>query len=187
MAFLDDQRKTRRGLLLAIASAAIGLLGVSMGIGDATNGDGMGVLFGAGGLVLFLYGLNELRVGAMRMTRPVRLVVAERGFDFPAAPGPIGWDEVASLAVETQPRETEPSSLRAKVREPEEFAARHSLSRRARLRLLNGDGWIAIGGGMAMPIEQVLEMMKDLLAESRARVRPAASSARRTTRRTSRH
>ncbi len=187
MAFLDDRLKTRRSLLIAIASAAIGLLGVSMGIGDATNGDGIGVLFGAGGLVLFLYGLNELRVGAMRMAQPVRLVVAERGFDFPAAPGPIGWDEVATLAVDTQPRETEPSSLRARVREPEEFATRHSLSGRARLRLLDKDGWIAIGGGMAMPPEQVLAMMKDLLAESRAKVRPVGSPARRATRRTSRH
>jgi hypothetical protein len=189
-AILDDRAKTRRELLIGIACAAVGLLGVSMGIGDTTSGDGLGALFGVGGLVLVLYGLNQIRVFAARMVRPVRLVVAERGFDFPSSPGPIAWDEVATIAFEDARGEEEPSALQARVRKPEEFAERHALTDRARIRLLRRDGWIAIGGGMAMPLEEVLRMMKERLAEAhgngRAGQTPAAA-ARARTGRTSRH
>jgi hypothetical protein len=166
-AFLDDRARTRRNLLIAFASVGVGLLGVAMGIGDAQGGDQIGLLFGVGGLVLLVYGINEIRLGAARMLRPIRLIVGERGFDFPTAPGPIAWDEVAALAFEVQPREAEPTALRAQVRAPDEFAQRHSMTNQARLRLSNRDGWIGIGGGLAMPLDAVLGMMKEHLARSR--------------------
>ena len=52
-----------------------------MGIGDTAGGEGMGLLFGAGGLVLFLYGLGEMRVGSDEGDAADPLVMAERGFD----------------------------------------------------------------------------------------------------------
>jgi hypothetical protein len=53
------------------------------------------------------------------------------------------------------------------VRRPDEFAQRHSMTAQAGMRLSNRDGWIAIGGGMAMPLDAVLGMMKEQLARSR--------------------
>ncbi len=186
---LDNREKTRRDLLIAALTAAIGLLGLVMGIGDASNGDEVGLLFAGIGLILLAYGLNELRAGAARMMRPVRLVVADRGFDFPSGLGPITWDEIAAVGFEDFPENGQPTVLRARVRAPDEFAERHALTNRARNRLLSRDGWIAIGGGMAMPLEEVLGMMKERLGQSRGRTRPdgAASGRHRHTSRTSRH
>lgn len=186
-AILDDRARTRRSIAIAAVTAAVGMLGIVMGIGDWTNGDEVGLVFILTGLILILYGLNQARVGAARMLRPVRLVVAQGGFEFAAGPGPIAWDEVAAVSYdEVPPRETEPNALRARVRAPDEFARRHSFTERARLRLQDRDGWIAIGGGMAMPLEQVLAMMKDRLDESRAGRRSAPARSR-GARRVSRH
>jgi hypothetical protein len=184
VALLDDRGRTMRGLRNGAIYLALGVLGVVMGVGDATSGDQIGLIFGIGGLILVLYGVYTLATGAVRFMTPIRIVVAERGFAYAGGPGQIDWGETSAVDFVFEPRETEASSIGVKVREPEEFAERHAMAGRARAGLLRRGGWLRVGGGTAMPLEDVFNLIEAHVPAAPAR--PAARNQRHS-RRTSRH
>jgi hypothetical protein len=186
VAILDDRSKTRRNLALGGVWTAVGVLGVSMGIGDTTSGDGVGLLFGVAGLVVLLFGLNEIRLNALRLLRPVRLIVGDRGFAFAAGAGaaPIMWRDVAAVELTLGQRDPQPVGIRVRVRSPGEHLPGRIGGRPARRPPRDPGEWISIGGGTAMPLTDVVALMREHVPNAR----PASpASSRGHPGRTSRH
>jgi hypothetical protein len=167
VAIYDDRRKSRRKLLTSAGMAAVGGVGVVLGLGDLANGDGTGgsVFLLAGGALL-IYGVNEVRATLMRLRSVFSLIVSETGFEYAFGIGSIAWDEVASVGFERVGR-GKPGAVRVQVKVPDEFAARHALSLPAALMLRINDGALYVARGALMPAAGVLELMSERLAEFR--------------------
>jgi len=191
-AILDNRVRTRRDLWLSFASIAAGLLGVYFGYSDASAGDGTAWFWLTCGLILVAYGVALLRSVVLRMTRPVRLVLADAGFDYPGRPGgePIDWREVAAADLEIPAKQDRPVGVCFQVREPEAFAARRGLHPRAAARLVSADGWISVRGETAMPLADVVALMRERIAAAKGAAASAAAATaaeKRRLKRTSRH
>jgi hypothetical protein len=193
VAIYDDRRKSKRRLLTAAGTAAVGAVGIVLGLGDFSNGDGTGgSVFVLAGAALLIYGANEARATLMRFRTAFSLVVGEAGFEYAFGAGAVTWDEVDSLGFERVARRGKPGAVRVQVNVPDEFAARHELSLPASLMLRINDGALYIARGSLMPAGAVLELMNDRLAEFRRTHRPVAAAPtpaveRTVRRRTSRH
>ena len=176
-AYLDDKRLTRRAFWLSFLWIAVGILGVVMGDGDANGGDNLGYFFIFGGVVLILYGLAEVRTAAMRMRRPIRLVVSDAGFEYADGPGPIDWDEVQIADYESTQRNSAPIGIRIRVRSAEGFIERRpTMTRSARRSLVSNQSWMRVGGGFAAPLSDVLAVFKQHVPGGRLKP-PAAKQA----------
>jgi hypothetical protein len=187
VAIYHDRRNTRRKLLTALGMAAIGAVGVVLGLGDLTNGDGTGgVVFLLAGAALLTYGLNEARATLLRSRTAFSLVVGESGFEYPYGVGSVAWDEVASLGFERVGR-GKPGAVRIQVKVPDEFAARHELSLPASFMLRINDGALYVARGALMPTAGVLDLMNERLAEFGRTHKPNLAPAPSIKRRTSRH
>ncbi|HEY5486879.1 MAG TPA: hypothetical protein VIK06_04460 [Candidatus Limnocylindrales bacterium] len=188
VAIYDDRRKSRRKLLTASGMAAVGGVGVVLGLGDFANGDGTGgSVFVLAGGALLTYGINEARATLMRLRTVYSLVVSETGFEYAFGVGSIAWDEVASVGFERVARRGKPGAVRVQVKMPDEFAARHELSLPASLMLRINDGALYVARGALMPAGAVLELMNQRLAEFRRAHTPVPAPAQPIRRRTSRH
>ena len=193
VAIYDDRRKSKRRLLTAAGTAAVGAVGIVLGLGDFSNGDGTGgSVFVLAGAALLIYGANEARATLMRFRTAFSLVVGDAGFEYAFGAGSVTWDEVASLGFERVARRGKPGAVRVQVKVPDEFAARHELSLPASLTLRLNDGALYVARGSLMPAGAVLELMNDRLAEFRRTHRPVATAPtpaveRTVRRRTSRH
>jgi hypothetical protein len=174
VAILDDRGRTRRNLALGLVWTAIGALGVAMGVGDTTSGDGVGVLFGSAGLVVLLFGLNEIRLNALRLLRPVRLIVGDRGFAFATGSAPIMWQDVAAVEMSVGQRDPQPTGIRVRVRPASEGTRRPS-SRPGTSSHEPGQ-WISIGGGTAMPLPDVVDLMRKHVRPDTQRHAPTTAS-----------
>jgi hypothetical protein len=163
----------------------LGFLGVSLGIGDLTNGSellGLAEIFG--GIVLGLYGIRGAVVDAQRITNPVRLVIARDGFElFPGrrrfpwfelypSQHPVSWDDVATVSDPKSPA-GQPRNLRVQLYDPAAFADRENLSALDRLLLRLNGGDLVLGIGMALSVSEVEQLMRQHLAEFR---RPGSAS-----------
>ena len=187
VAIYYDRRTTRRKLLTALGMAAIGAVGVVLGLGDLTNGDGTGgVVFLLAGAAVLTYGLNEARATLLRSRTAFSLVVGESVFEYPYGVGSVAWDEVASLGFERVGR-GKPGAVRIQVNVPDEFAARHELSLPASFMLRINDGALYVARGALMPTAGVLDLMNERLAEFRRTHKPNPAPAPSIKRRTSRH
>jgi hypothetical protein len=175
VAILDDRDRTRRNLALGAVWTAIGALGVAMGVGDTTNGDGIGVLFGSAGLIVLLFGLNEIRLNTLRLLRPVRLIVGDRGFAFATGSAPIMWQDVAAVEVAVGQRDPQPTGIRVRVRSASEGARRPTGDRPGTSSREPGE-WISIGGGTAMPLPDVVDLMRQHVRPDARRHGPATGS-----------
>ena len=192
VAIYDDRRKSKRRLLTAAGMGAVGAVGIILGLGDFSNGDGTGgSVFVLAGAALLVYGASEARSTLLRFRTAFSLVVGEAGFEYAFGAGSIAWDEVASLGFERVARRGKPGAIRVQVKEPDEFAARHELSLPASLMLRINDGALYVARGALMPAGAVLELMSARLAEFKTTHRPlpaaAPAPARSIKRRTSRH
>jgi hypothetical protein len=176
LAILDDRRRTRRNLALGALWTAVGALGVSMGIGDTASGDGIGFLFGLAGLVVMLYGLNEIRLNALRLLRPVRLIIGDRGFAFATGLAPIMWQDVSAVELSVGQRDPQPTGIQVRVRAPGRPPQGRPAGRPAREPSRAQGEWISIGGGTAMPLRDVVELMREHVRPDARRPSSAASS-----------
>jgi hypothetical protein len=177
VAIYDDRRKSKRRLLTAAGTAAVGAVGMVLGLGDFANGDGTGgSVFVLAGAALLIYGASEARATLMRFQTAFSLVVGEAGFEYAFGAGSVTWDEVASLGFERVARRGKPGAVRVQVKVPDEFAARHELSLPASLMLRINDGALYVARGALMPAGAVLELMNDRLAEFRRTHRPEATA-----------
>jgi hypothetical protein len=175
---LDDRRRTRREMSIGAAAGAVGILGVVMGVGDATSGDSIvGSGFALIGLILLVSGAYEIVTAIVRFTQPIRLIVGEKGFAARSVSGSVAWNEISAIAYDRSSRDSAPVGVAAQARRPAEFAERHSLAGRARARLISRNGWFTLGSGTVMPLDQLLNLMKARLAESRASEPEAADAA----------
>ncbi len=188
-AILDNRLRTKRDLWLSLASLGAGLLGVYYGVSDAQAGDGTAFFWTFCGLILVAYGVAALRSVAVRFVKPVRFVFGDTGFDFPGRPG-IGvfrWDELSAAELEIPAKQTRVEGICFQIRSPEAFAARHQLSPRATRRLVEGDGWLAVRGETAIPLEEVVAMMDERIAAAKPATHGSAAAEKRRPKRTSRH
>ena len=188
LAIYDDRRKSRRKLLTASGMAAVGAIGVILGLGDFANGDGTGgSVFVLAGGALLTYGINEARATLMRLRTAFSLIVGETGFECAFGMGSIAWDEVASVGFERGARRGKPGAVKVQVKVPDEFAARHELSLPASLMLRINDGALYVARGALMPAAGVLDLMNQRLAEFRLAHKPVPAPAQTVRPRTSRH
>ncbi len=188
-AILDDRQRTKRDVWAALLSISVGLMGVYFGVTDAQKGDGTAFFWIFIGLIVLAYGVALLRSVVVRFLQPVRLVLAESGFDYPGRPGAtaIRWDELSAADLDIPAKQTRPVGVCFQVRAPETFAERHAMSGRATRQLIAGDGWISVRGETAMPLEDVAGLMQERIQAAKPPRLEAASTAKRRARRTSRH
>ncbi len=178
VAIYDDRRKSKRRLLTAAGTGAVGAVGIVLGLGDFANGDGTGgSIFVLAGAALLVYGISEARATLLRFRTAFSLVVGEAGFEYAFGAGSVAWDEVASLGFERVARRGKPGAVKVQVKEPDEFAARHELSLPASLMLRINDGALYVARGALMPAGAVLELMSARLAEFKATHKPVAAAA----------
>jgi len=193
IAIPDDRRRTRIRLVAYLCLLPLGAMGLLLGRQDnAGGGSILGVAEVVGSLFLAFYGLQAAAVDAVRLTNPVRLVIARDGFE--AAPGPkrawlperfparhpILWADVKSVGDIKRP--DAPATLRVQLSEPRQYVAANHLSLLSRMKVLTADGDIAVGDGLAVPVPELERLMRAGLSESRdpshgAAVKPAAVSA----------
>jgi hypothetical protein len=187
VAVYDDRRGSVRHLLMAVVMGAGGILGILVGGNDLRTGENAtGILLVVAGVALVIYGFTEVRATAKRIRTPIRLIVGELGFEDVSVEGAIAWDEVESIGFEKVGR-GQPNAVRVELGAPREFAARHGLSRQARLMLRVNSGGLYLARGTRMPTADVLDLMSERLAGHLRSQKPPAGPGQRIRRRTSRH
>ena len=188
----SDRRQSWGSLFLDLAFLCVALLGFVLGYGDMTGGTASNV----GGLTLPpILGLAEIAGAAVvaawairaawraigRIRGPAFIVVGRNGFEYQAGNGPVGWDEVQSVGDPNSPDE-QPRTLKVQLRDPSEYARRHSLSAIDRAFSLLARGDLVLGHETIMPVSEVQALMRKRLAEFRgvdhssAAISPAALS-----------
>jgi hypothetical protein len=114
------------------------------------------------------------------MRNTASLVVGRDGFEFRVGDGPVGWDEVESIGDRSSP-DDQPRNLRVQLKDPGEYASRHSLSPVGRLLSLLNRRELVLGHDTIMPLGAVQALMRKRLSEFRdtdsapATVRAASS------------
>ena len=165
VAIYDDRAATRWNFLFGLGLVVVGIAGVYMGSGDLAAGSAtLGWVYVGGGVFLVLWGIRGAFQAARRIRRLTRLVVGNRGFEYPDVPGPIMWDEVATVSDPASP-EGQPRMLRVQLEDPATFAERHALSPLARFVFRANQGDLFIGRDMALPVVEVESLMRKHLAE----------------------
>jgi len=187
VAIYDNRRGARRHLLMAVAMAAGGVLGLLVGGNDLRTAEpATGIVLVVAGVALLLYGATDVLATINRLGTPVRLIVGEGGFEESSVSGPVSWDEVESLGFEKVGR-GQPGAVLVQLRSPAEYADTHGLSRPARIMLRINNGGVYVARGARMPAAEVLDLMSDRLAAHLRNLTPPAAPAQRIRRRTSRH
>jgi hypothetical protein len=189
IAILDNRRRTRRDLWLSLACLFAGFLGVYFGYTDAQNGDGTAWFWMLSGLVLVAYGVGMLRSAVLRFISPIRFVFGAAAFDFAGRPGPepIRWAEVSAAELEIPAKQSRAEGICFQVRSPEAFAERRGLAPRAARRLIDGGGWISVRGETALPLDEVVDLMRERIEAQKPASIGSPAAARRHRKRTSRH
>lgn len=165
VAIYDDRAATRWNFLFGLGLVVVGIAGVYMGSGDLAAGSAtLGWVYVGGGVFLVLWGIRGAFQAARRIRHPIRLVVGKRGFEYSDGPGPIMWDEVATVSDPASP-DGRPRMLRVQLEDPAGFAERHVLSPMARFVFRANQGDLFLGRDMALPVVEVESLMRRHLAE----------------------
>jgi hypothetical protein len=143
----------------------LGLAGLAMASSDLSSGNTLiGVAQAAGAVVVAVYGIISARIDLKRRSRPALLLIARDGFELSTGPGPVSWDEVATIGDPRSP-DGDPKNLRVQLDDPIGFADRQGLSPVGRLMLRVNRGDLVLGSGMALPVATVEAMMRKQLSE----------------------
>jgi hypothetical protein len=185
-----DRRQALANLFLDLAFLCVALVGLVLGLGDVagTNSAAGGLTFPpivgvAQVAAAFVVGVWSIRAGVRaigRMRNTASLVVGRDGFEFRVGDGPVGWDEVDSIGDRSSP-DDQPRNLRVQLKDPGEYASRHSLSPVGRLLSLLNRRDLVLGHDTIMPLGAVQDLMRKRLSEFRgmdsapATVRAASS------------
>lgn len=165
IAIHDDARRTWWRLGFEIAMVPLGLAGLAMASSDLSSGNTLiGVAQAAGAVVVAVYGIISARIDLKRRSRPALLLIARDGFELSTGPGPVSWDEVATIGDPRSP-DGDPKNLRVQLDDPIGFADRQGLSPVGRLMLRVNRGDLVLGSGMALPVATVEAMMRKQLSE----------------------
>jgi hypothetical protein len=176
LGILDDRRRSKQRFVLSFVWMATGLLGLYMGSGDLSHSDSLGLFWVGGGVVLIGYGIMELRTALIRLRRPVRLVMADAGIDVADGPGPIAWTELKEASLDIPGRQGEPIGVRVLVTDPAAFLAKHQVSWNE-ARHLRSTGWLQIKGITAMPLENLVDMLRERIPNAPRPIRRGAPGA----------
>jgi hypothetical protein len=161
----DDARRTWWRLGFEIGMVPLGLAGLAMASSDLSSGNTLiGLAQAAGGVVVGVYGVIYARMDVKRRSHPARLLIGRDGFELSTGPGPVSWDEVATIGDPRSP-DGDPKNLRVQLDDPLGFAQRQGLSPVGRLMLRVNRGDLVLGSGMAMPVATVEAMMRKQLSE----------------------
>jgi hypothetical protein len=173
----SDRRQSWGALFLDLAFLCLALLGFVLGLGDLSGGTtsnfgsltlppilGLAEILGAVVMAAWAIRAGSLAIGRIR--RPALLVVGRDGFEYLAGNGPVGWDEVESVADANSPDE-QPRTLKVQLNDPGEYARRHSLSPVDRAFSLLTRGDLVLGHETIMPVAEVQALMRERLAEFR--------------------
>ena len=139
-----DRRQALANLFLDLAFLCVAFVGLFLGLGDVA-----GTNSGAGGLTL-----------------PPILGVGRDGFAFRVGDGPVGWDEVEDIGDRSSP-DDQPRNLRVELKDPGEYASRHSLSPISRILSLLNRRELVLGHDTIMPLVEVQALMRKRLSEYR--------------------
>ena len=191
VAILDDRRRTKLRLIAYLCLLPLGVMGLLLGRQDNAGGGsllGLAEVFGS--LFLGFYGLQAAVVDAVRLTNPVRLLIARDGFE--TAPGhkrlwwpdrfpnryPVLWADLKSIGDTKHP--DKPEVLRFQLRDPQRFVDANHLTLLNRVKVLLADGDLAIGNGLAVTVPELERLMRERLGRSHgpsaeAAIRPAAA------------
>lgn len=177
----DDRSRSRLSAVLDVALVAIGISGVYMGSGDLAHGSAaLGWTYVGGGVILILWGIRGIVQAVRRLRNPIRVVVGKGGFEYPGGPGPISWEEVATISDPMSPA-GKPRVVRVQLDDPAGFAERNALSPIARYMIRVNKGDLVLGRDMATPVVEVERLMRHQLAEfRRPRSAPASTPVRAT-------
>jgi hypothetical protein len=171
-----DRRQALANLFLDLAFLCVAFVGLFLGLGDVA-----GTNSGAGGLTLppilgvaqiaaaFVVGAWSIRAGVRaigRMRNTASLVVGRDGFAFRVGDGPVGWDEVEGIGDRSSP-DDQPRNLRVELKDPGEYASRHSLSPIGRVLSLLNRRELVLGHDTIMPLVEVQALMRKRLSEYR--------------------
>jgi hypothetical protein len=191
VAIYDDRRTTRARFIIYILLIPLGIFGVFLGRGDIATGSTLfGVAQIAAGIVVVVYSIRAAFIDSQHLANPIRLVVARDGFELAPQPHrikgleqfpcqhPISWDEVATIGDRKHPNT--PRTLRLQIDDPQGFADRQALPPFARLMLTFNKGDLVLGGGMAMPIARLEDLMRRYLTDFRGEASPPESKSART-------
>jgi hypothetical protein len=171
-----DRRGALAGLFLYVAFLCIAFLGFFLGLGDATGGNSgtgflhvppiLGVAEIAGSFVIAAWSIRAGVRAIGRMRNTASLVVGRDGFQFRVGNGPVGWDEVESIGDRSSP-DDQPRNLRVQLKDPGEYASRHSLSPIAWLLSFLNRRELVLGHDTIMPLGAVQDLMRQRLSEFR--------------------
>jgi hypothetical protein len=167
VAIYDDRARTRLNLPFGLGLVVLGISGVFMGSGDLAVGNAiLGWAYVGGSVFLSLWGIRGAFQAARRLRNPISLVVGRRGFEYSDGPGPISWDEVATISDPSSPA-GQPRRLRVQLNDPEDYIARHALSPLSRLMLRINRDDLFLGRDTIMPVVEAESLMRRQLAEFR--------------------
>jgi hypothetical protein len=170
----SDRRQALASLFLALAFFIVSILGFLLGAGDVTGqsaGTGgfqlppiLGVAQIAAAAVVAVWSIRYGLAALGRIRNPASVIVGRDGFQFQAGEGPVGWDEVDGIGDPRYPDDG-PRSLRVQLRDPAEYARRHSLSPVGRIIARLNRGELVLGQDTIMPINALQALMRKRLAE----------------------
>jgi hypothetical protein len=172
----SDRRQSWGTLFLDLAFLCVALLGFVLGAGDLTGGTSsvgsltippiLGLAEIAGAAVVAAWAIRAAWRAIGRIRGPAFLVVGRDGFEYLAGNGPVGWDEVESVSDANSPDE-QPRALKVQLKDPGDYARRHSLSPIDRAFSLLTRGDLVIGHETIMPVAEVQALMRKRLTEFR--------------------